>query len=102
VSKPLATTLTTALAIDTLGGIDTANGRYLPAPSRYVATWTLWFVLGLAAGVGPNAARAAWQLSALVLIAKLVVGGNGGAGRKVVGFLNQVGNFFPADTGGPQ
>jgi hypothetical protein len=97
VSKPLATTLTTALAIDTLGGVDAAGGRYLPAPSRYVATWTLWFVLGLVAGIGPRAARAAWQLSVLVLLAKLVIGGAGG---KVVGFLNGVARFYPSPQGG--
>lgn len=84
--KILAITFIAALALRTLGALDPFGGKvYLPSPRGYVATWLLWFVLGLAAAVGPRASRLAGQLSALVVLTMLVTGSSG---RKLVSFLN--------------
>lgn len=83
--KVLAATFAAALFIDTLGGIRPAQGIYLPAPARYLATFLLWGLLGLASVFGPRAARAAAQLSLLVLLTSAVIGP---AGRRLVSFLN--------------
>lgn len=97
--KLLATTLVAALAVETIGAVDPFGpGKvYLPAPRRYLATWLLWFVLGLASATGAAGTRLAGHLSLLVLLTMVVIGP---FGRKVIGFLDSAGRFFPVEQGG--
>ena len=90
----LGTTFTAALAVQTIGAIDPAGGPVaLPSPRRYVATFVVWFVLGLAADFGGRAARAAATFSGLVLLTMLVVGP---FGRKALTFLQGVSSRYQA------
>jgi hypothetical protein len=92
--KKLGTTLMAALAVETIGQL---GGKQLPAPRQYLATWLLWFVLGLVAGLGERAERFAWQLSALVVLTMMIVGP---FGNRLLGFLNGVGRLFPTEQQG--
>jgi hypothetical protein len=83
--KVLSSTLLAAIAVQTL---DLRRG--LPAPRRYVATFVLWFILGLVAQGGPSAARAASRFSVLVLLAMSIA-----VAGKLTGFLDRVGELFP-------
>lgn len=101
--RTLASTLTAALAVETLGAVAPwSGGATLPSPRVYAATWTLWFVLGIVAGTGAAAARAAGQLSILVLLTQLALGQGG---RKLVAALSSIGANYgtpPAPAAAPQ
>lgn len=98
--KRLAGTLIAALTIDTIGAIAPwSGGPTLPPPSRYVATLTLWFMLGFAGIFGRTAARAAGQFSVLVLAAMALLGP---FGKRITDGLTFVSTIFPANaTPGP-
>lgn len=84
----LAATFLAAILIETIGAVDPlGGGPQLPSPRRIAATCTVWFVLGLAGSLGHTAARAAAQLSLLVLLTMLVVGP---FGKKALTFLQGV------------
>lgn len=86
--KLLGTTLTGALAIETIGAIDPFGGQtYLPSPRRYAATWVVWFVLGMIAAAGGKAADMAGQFSVLVLTTMIFVGP---FGKKAITFFRGV------------
>lgn len=92
--KTLAATFLAKLFIDTLGAIDPFGAKvYLPSPRRYVATFTLWGILGLISGFGDGASRLAGRLAAVVLLTATVLGP---AGPKIVTFLNGAAEAFPA------
>lgn len=94
--KRLAGTLVAALALETFGALAPwSGGPTLPEPSRYVATFTLWFMLGFAGVFGRTAARAAGQFSVLVLAAMAVLGPFGG---KLTTTLQSLASFFPANA----
>lgn len=96
--KLLATTFFAMLAVDTIGAVDPFGGKvYLPSPRQYLATFLLWGIMGLAAGVSDNAARLAGRLSLLMLLTATVIGP---FGRKAVRFLNATTAFFPTEQGG--
>jgi len=92
--KTLAATFLAMLFVDTLGALDPFGGKvYLPSPRQYVATFTLWGLLGLFSGFGDGASRLAGRLSAVVLLTATVLGP---AGPKIVSFLNSASEAFPA------
>ena len=94
--KLLGATLMGSLAIATIG----APGK-MPSPSRYTGIFALWFVLGILAQFGPQAARFASALSGLVLLTL----GMGAAGIRVIGWVNSFGARFaaqPATSSSPQ
>lgn len=93
-NRTLAATLTAALAVETLGAVAPwSGGATLPKPRVYATTWGLWFVLGLVGSASAAAARAAGQLSLLVLATMLVLGQGG---RKLVAALNQLAGLSAA------
>lgn len=95
--KTLAATFLAKLFVDTIGAIDPFGGRiYLPAPARYLATFLLWGVLGIASGFGPNASRVAGRLSAVVLLAAMVLGP---FGAKAISFLKTASALYPSSEG---
>lgn len=86
--KLLGTTLTGALAVETIGAIDPFGGKtFLPSPRRYAATWVVWFVLGMIAAGGGKAADMAGQFSVLVLTTMIFVGP---FGKKAITFFRGV------------
>lgn len=89
----LATTFIAALAIETLDALDIFNGVYLPPPARYVATFVAWFVLGIVAGIGHRAAKAASTFSLLMVGTMLIVGP---FGNTLTRFLEGVSSRYPA------
>lgn len=92
--KRLAGTLVAALALETLGAVAPwSGGPTLPKPSAYVATFTLWFILGFVATLSRQAARLAGQFSLLVLTAMAILGP---FGKKLTDMLSWVAGFFPA------
>lgn len=92
--KRLAGTLVAALTLETLGAIAPwSGGPTLPKPSAYVATFTLWFMLGFAGIFGRRAARMAGQFSVLVLAAMAIIGPFGG---KLTAAMQWLAGFFPA------
>lgn len=92
--KLLAATHTAALAVATIGAVAPFSSNiYLPSPRRYVAIWTVWFVLGLVAKMGARAGQIAGRFSLLLLLTMLVAGP---FGTKAVNFLNLVAKLFPA------
>lgn len=94
--KRLAGTLIAALTLETVGAIAPwSGGPTLPEPSRYVATLTLWFMLGFAGVFGRTAAKAAGQFSVLVLAAMAILGPFGG---KLTSTLQALSNLFPASS----
>jgi hypothetical protein len=93
--KLLAATFLAQLAILTVGAVDPFGGKvYLPSPRRYVATWLLWFVLGLLSVLGDGVKKAAGRLAALVVLATLL---SETIGKKAVTFLDGVASAFPAE-----
>lgn len=92
--KRLAGTLIAALTLETFGAIAPwSGGPTLPKPSAYIATFTLWFMLGFAGVFGRSAARAAGQFSVLVLAAMAILGP---FGKKLTDTLRSLAGFFPA------
>lgn len=77
--KTLAATFVAKIFVDAIGGLDPFGGKvYLPSPARFMATFLLWSVLGVVAGVGPNASRIAGRIAAITLLAAAVLGPFGG------------------------
>jgi hypothetical protein len=97
--KLLGSTLTAALAVETVGAIDPYGGRtYLPSPRTYLAIWIVWFVLGVIASAGGRASRTAGQFSILVLLAMMM----GPFGKKAIALVAKVGNLFKSgNASGP-
>ncbi len=96
--KTLGAPLTASLFVQTVGAIDPRGGAVtLPSPAQYVATWVVWGVLGLVAGLGDRAARFASQMSVLILTT-MVVGGP--FGQKAVAFFNSVARLYPTNPKG--
>jgi len=94
--KRLAGTLIAALTLETFGAIAPwSGGPTLPKPSSYVATFTLWFMLGFAGIFGHRAARMAGQFSVLVLAAMAIIGPFGG---KLTSAMQWLAGFFPANA----
>lgn len=94
--KRLAGTLIAALTLETFGALAPwSGGPTLPKPSAYVATFTLWFMLGFVATFGRHAARLASQFSVLVLAAMAILGP---FGKKLTGTLRDLAGVFPATT----
>jgi hypothetical protein len=94
--KTLAATFCAMLFVDTIGAIDPFGGKvYLPSPRHYLATFLLWGLLGLVAGVGDRASRLAGRLSAVVLLSAAVLGP---FGKKAIAFLNAAAKTFPATS----
>ena len=82
--RVLSSTYLAALAVNTVGAIDPlGGGAQMPSPKAFLATVTVWSVLGLVAGFGASAARASAQLAVLLLLTMVVVGP---FGKKVVAF----------------
>jgi len=106
--KLLGSTLTAALAVETVGAIDPYGGRtYLPSPRTYLAIWIVWFVLGVIASAGGRVARTAGQFSILVLLTMMM----GPFGEKTIALVTKVASIFgnqnasgpgPAPQPGPQ
>ena len=91
-AKVLAVTFVLMIFLDTLGAIQTLGKVQLPSPRRYLATFLLWGILGLVAGLHPRAARASSQLSILVTLTALVLGQGGRTAAKLTGFLDRTAN----------
>lgn len=89
----LATTFIAAIAIETLDAIDIFRGVYLPPPGRYVATFVVWFVLGIVSGFGRTAAHASAAFASLMVLTMLVVGP---FGHTLTSFLEGVSSRFAA------
>lgn len=92
--KSLAASYIAMLFIDTIGGgVKPFDGvpSYLPSPRRYLATFFLWGLFGLVAGVGPRAARLASRGGWITVLTATFVGP---AGSRIVGFLGYAGGFF--------
>lgn len=82
-----------SLAIATVGA-----GKF-PPPSRYTGIIVLWFLLGIVAQFGRDAARFCSALSGLVLLAMAM----GSAGQRLLAWLGGVGprlGVEPAGGGG--
>ena len=91
--KTLGAEMLASFAVLTIGYTDK-----MPSPRRYVALALLYFILGIVAEFGTNAARWAMRLGALVLLVALT----GQAGVRLSTFLKRVGQKFTATpTGGP-
>lgn len=97
--KTLGATLSASLFVQTVGAIAPGREIYLPPPAQYVATWVAWGILGFIASVSERMARAAAQLSVLIVLTMIVVGP---FGKKAVSFLNSIAGRYSANTGGPQ
>lgn len=98
--KTLATTMVAALAVEAVGATAPFAGKvYLPAPRTFLAVWLLWFILGLVAAVGPNAARLAGHFSLLVLGTMAIVGP---FGKKAIRFLTDATTFIAPQQEGAQ
>lgn len=92
--KRLAGTLIAALTLETFGAVAPWDGGpTLPKPSSYVATFTLWFLLGFVSSFGRRASRLAGQFSVLVLAAMAIIGPFGAKLTDTLGFLS---TMFPA------
>lgn len=88
--NPKRTVMVTWLAmlgIQTVGSVDTKHR--LPAPKQYVAIGALWGILFLV--VETRLARAAAQLSVLVLLVASVIGP---FGKRFVDFLTFIARYF--------
>ncbi len=95
--KLLGSTLTAALAVETVGAIDPYAGRvYLPSPRTYLATWIVWFVLGVIASAGGRTARTAGQFSIVVLLTMMM----GPFGQKAIALVKKLGDFFSTQNTG--
>jgi hypothetical protein len=97
--KRLAATHAAALAVQTVGALDPfGKGKVaLPSPRVYVAIFVLWSLLGLVAQGSERLARAAANLSVLVLLTAAVMGP---FGAKLTGFLQFSARNFPAQEPG--
>jgi hypothetical protein len=97
--RTLAATFLAQIAILTVGAVSPFGGKvYLPSPRRYVAAWLLWFVLGIIAAFGPNAARLTGRFAGLVVLGTLL---SKTIGRKAVAFLDTTASAFPAGAMAP-
>lgn len=89
--KTLAATFLAMLFVDTIGALDPFGGKvYLPSPRQYLATFTLWGLLGMFAAFGDQQARLAGRLSLLVLMTATVLGP---FGRKALKFFEGAARF---------
>lgn len=70
----LAASLSTALAIETVGSLSPFSDEdsTLPSPRTYLATFVVWWTLALVASFGPASTRAASALGWLVVLVRLV------------------------------
>lgn len=94
--RTLAATYIGALTIDTLGAVAPwSGGATLPKPSALAGTWTLWFILGLVAGIGDKAADLAGKFSVLVLASMVIIGPYG---TKVTRALQFFAGLFAGNT----
>jgi uncharacterized RDD family membrane protein YckC len=91
--KTLGATMFASFAILTIGYTDK-----LPSPRRYVAIGLLYFILGVVAEFGANAAKWAMRLGAIVLLSAIA----GQAGVRLTAFLKRTAARVTATpTGGP-
>ena len=91
--------MSAALTIETVGALDPFGPEkvQLPSPRTYVATLVVWWVLGLVAGIGPSATRAASALGWLVVLLRLVTPP---FGPKVLRSVNRFRLYFSESQGG--
>lgn len=72
--RGLGAAFTFMLALDTIGAVVGAgtDRPFLPPPRMYLATWVLYAILGIVAGLGPAAARFATRLGWLIVLGALL------------------------------
>jgi hypothetical protein len=98
--KTLAATFLASMLVQTIAAIDPYGPApvYLPQPSRYVATWLLWFLMGIGAALSDTLARIVRAMSIVILLTQMVAGG---FAKKAIAFFKLVSTNFPATAGAP-